>query len=330
MNSFRPVVCLVGPTGTGKSAIAIRLAACFDGVVINADSRQVYRDFPIITAQPTAEEQSRIPHRLYGFLDTRERISAGLWAGMAKEIISRTLEEGKLPILTGGTGLYLRALLDGMADIPPVPIQIDRQLENECRTQGLAALHELLAGLDPVCAARIHPHDRQRTLRALAVYRATGRPLSWWQQHTPQPPAWNVLRLALGLPLAELTPLLARRIRSMIRQGAKDEATRALELCPDGSAPGWSGIGCAELYDWLRGTLDDAALVATWTAHTRAYAKRQLTWFRADHRLQWFSPDSGEKVRQRVEEFLSGKGRAWTNPVSDACPAGRPALQERQ
>ncbi len=300
-----PVICIAGPTGAGKSRIALMLAERLGGVIVNADSRQVYRDFPLITAQPSAAEHALARHTLYGFLDTRESISAGRWAEMAGQTVRAVLAEGRLPILVGGTGLYLRALLDGMADIPPVPRHTHEALIQMCRSQGLASLYERLHHVDPVCAARIHPHDRQRILRALEVFEATGKALSWWQANRQQPGApWPVLRLGIGMDLAALTPLLARRIETMLEAGAIEEAERARTRCDDPRTPGWSGIGCVELYAYLTGTLDAVQLRRVWLANTRAYAKRQLTWFRADKRLEWFAPDALPAVLSRVRAWL--------------------------
>jgi tRNA dimethylallyltransferase len=300
------VICLSGPTGTGKSDAALHLAETFDGVVVNADSRQVYRDFPLITAQPGQAASARRPHALYGFLDAHERMSAGRWAALAGETVRAALAAGRPPILTGGTGLYLRALLDGLADIPPVPEAIHEAILRACKEDGPAILHEQLRRVDPVSAARLHPHDRQRIVRALEVHEATGRPLSWWQaERTPPGPPWRVLRLGLDLPLPELAPLLARRIDRMLEAGAVAEAEAALSRCPDGAAPGWSGIGCAELFAYLRGELDMDALRRLWLANTRAYAKRQMTWFRADARLTRFKPGEHAALEKAVAEFFA-------------------------
>ena len=286
------VVCLVGPTGVGKSAVALRLAEQFKGEIINADSRQVFEAFPIITAQPSQEEQATCPHRLYGFLKTDARFSAGAWGEKALAHIERTA----FPLLVGGTGLYLRAFFDGIVDIPPIPDDILARLTETCRIEGSPALHRKLQEIDPAYAARIHENDRQRIVRALCVYEATGKTFSWWHGQTPPPREADVLRIGLRLPLDTLTPLLARRIDLMLEAGALDEARAEYASFPDGTLPGWSGIGCRELHSYLSGALPLDAARELWIKNTRAYAKRQLTWFNADSRIQWFAPDEGKEI----------------------------------
>lgn len=303
------VLCLAGPTGTGKSHLALRAAEKFHGAIINADSRQVYRDFAIITARPAPEDEARCPHRLYGFLNTQEKISAGTWAQLALTQIETLQKEGFLPILTGGTGLYLRAILDGIVDIPNIPPEISTRLLRQCAQNGPESLYSSLQEIDPLYAARVHPRDRQRIVRALEVHAATGKTFSWWHAQTPPPPPLRVLRIGLGLPLDQLTPLLEQRIRRMLENGALDEAAHAWERCSDPQAPGWSGIGCSELSAVLRGELTLQQAVFLWMKHTRAYAKRQLTWFRADPHIHWFTPETASEVLPLIDAWLSDTSR---------------------
>jgi tRNA dimethylallyltransferase len=301
----RRVICLVGPTGCGKSDLAATVADMTDGVVINADSRQVYRDFPIITAQPDARTRQRTPHRLYGWLRTEPRLSAGHWARLAAGAAATALEQGKTPILAGGTGLYVRALLDGLADIPAVPQAVRMQVLDECARRGTTAMHARLAACDPGLAGRLHPNDRQRILRGLEVWQATGRPLSAWQREAEgAAPDWEVLRLGLFLPLADLKPVLKARIEAMLAAGAVEEARAAWSRCPNPDAPGWTGIGCAEMLACAQGSLPERALLDAWLRRTRAYAKRQLTWFRADPRIVWFTPGARTDALEAVAAFL--------------------------
>ncbi len=291
------VVCLMGPTGAGKTAASLALAGDFPATMINADSRQIYRDFSILTARPTPEEEAVCPHRLFGFLPTEEKLGAGEYARLAGAAIAEEHAQGRVPLLVGGTGLYFRALLDGMADIPPVPEHVAAAWRTRCDAEGPAALHTRLTEVDPATAARLHPNDRQRICRALEVHEATGKPLSWWHERPPAKSPFRALRLFLELPLTELEPRLARRIDLMIEAGALDEARAALTRCADPTAPGWSGIGCREVYAHLMEDLPLEACKALWLRNTRAYAKRQLTWFRAEKNLVRLAPDDIPQIR---------------------------------
>ncbi len=300
MDAQKPVLCVMGPTGAGKSATALLLAENLNGVIINADSRQVYQDFSIITARPNAQDESRCPHELYGFLATEDKLSAGRWAALAAQRIQNAHAQGKMPILVGGTGLYMKALLEGIAEIPAIEPTISAALLKRCSHEGAPSLHEELSGIDPDYAAKIHPNDKQRIVRALEVFYGTGQTFSAWHKQTPPAPAWSVLRMGIGLSLAELEPILQLRVEAMLEQGALDEAQKALHVCPNINAPGWSGIGCAELAAHLQGRIDLTEAKRLWIANTRAYAKRQLTWFRGDVRIAWFAPKDEQAVLAHV------------------------------
>lgn len=299
------VICLVGATGTGKTAAVLTLAAHYPITVINADSRQVYRDLPIITAQPGSEEQARCPHRLYGFLDLNTAISAGRFVQAARRELAACREAGRVPVLVGGTGLYLRALAGGLADIPDIPSQVRARVLQWCTQAGPEALHVHLSTLDPVYATKIHPRDRQRVCRALEVHQATGRTLSWWhdQSVVGRDPLLNIV--GLKLPRADLHARLARRIDLMLEMGAVAEIKNAWQACPQRSAPGFSGIGCRELLDHVDGctTLDQARQL--WLHRTRAYAKRQETWFNAIEKIHWIAAgDTAALLNMVRQSFL--------------------------
>ena len=285
-----PVLCLAGPTGSGKTAAAIMLAQALGGEVINADSRQVYADFPIITAQPLPQERAACPHHLYGFLPTQEKIAAGAWAEQAAALAKAVYARGHIPLIVGGTGLYFKTLLHGIAEIPPVDAAISAALTAQCQERGSAALYAELQTIDAAYAAKIHPNDRQRIVRALEVAQGTGHTFSWWHKHGTQKALCCGSLFGLHITLEGLTPRLDSRIDAMLAAGALQEAQQALLACPDAHAAGWSGIGCAELHAHLRGTLPWQEARALWMKNTRAYAKRQLTWFKAQSELQWFAP----------------------------------------
>ncbi len=312
-------LCVVGPTGSGKTAATLTLAGRWPVGVINADSRQVYRDFPIITAQPAEDERRVCPHLLYGYLECSAKISAGQWAARATVCVDELAGQGRLPVLSGGTGLYVRALFDGMAEIPAVAPEIAAGLEREALAPGgLERLYQRLRAMDPAYAGRIHPNDRQRIVRALEVGEGTGKPLSWWHIHPEgmgrggqegalaRPEAGReVLRIGLSVPRPLLLTRLAARIEAMIAAGALEEARRVKELYPDRSAPGWSGIGCAELFSFLEGEISFAECKDLWLRNTAAYAKRQMTWFRADKRVRWIAHDDEAGLFELAEDFLS-------------------------
>ncbi|MDR2744866.1 MAG: tRNA (adenosine(37)-N6)-dimethylallyltransferase MiaA [Desulfovibrio sp.] len=285
-----PVVCLAGPTGTGKTAMALDLAGELGGEVINADSRQVYADFPVITAQPTDAERARCPHHCYAFLPTDQKTSAGRWAEAACAAARAALSRGRAPLLVGGTGLYFQTLLRGVADIPPADPAVGAALGARLDDEGLPALRGELVRVDAAYAARIHPNDRQRIFRALEVFYATGRPFSWWHANAGTRALCSGPLIVLGADLDVLTPRLARRIDRMIAGGAFEEARRALIACPDTAAPGWSGIGAAEALACLQGKIGREECARLWLKNTRAYAKRQLTWFRARAEARFVAP----------------------------------------
>ena len=279
------IIILAGPTASGKSALALRLADRFGGEIVNADSMQVYRELRVLTARPTPEDEARVPHHLYGFLSVRETCSAAEWAARARAVIAEITARGCIAFVIGGTGLYLKALLDGLSPIPEVPADVRATARARVRDEGSAALHAELARLDPEAAARIAPSDAQRVARAWEVAIATGRPLSDWQKMVPtggllaQAPA-PVHRFVLVPPRALLYERCTARLENMVEAGALDEvqALDALNLPAD--APAMKALGVAQLRAHLRGEIDLADALAAAATATRRFAKRQMTWFR--------------------------------------------------
>lgn len=279
--SAPPVVIVAGPTASGKSALALALAEAFDGDVINADSMQIYRELEILTARPGPAETARAPHRLYGVLPGGERCSAGRWRDMALAEIAACHAAGRLPLLVGGTGLYLRALERGLAPVPEIPPEYRRAAAALHREIGGAALHRRLAARDPVAAARLRPSDTQRLIRAWEVLEATGRPLAEWQTDGDDAaPPFRFLRLVCLPPRPALYAACDARFRRMVERGALDEVRALLRLGLDPALPVMKALGVRELADHLAGTIPlDAAIAAAQQA-TRNYAKRQTTWLR--------------------------------------------------
>jgi tRNA dimethylallyltransferase len=304
--SVATLLCLVGATGTGKTAAALALASAFGGAVINFDSRQVYAGLPVVTAQPTPQERAVCPHALYGYLPIDTAVRAGSFAAEIMAQVEACRQQGLVPILVGGTGLYLKSLVDGLAPIPDIDPHVRQELARECAVLGSPALHARLRAVDPDYAARIHPNDPQRVCRALEVFAATGKTLTWWHGQTRRPEGLRVLKIGLRADLAALTPRLERRIGLMLEAGALDEVRQAYAACPRRDAPGFSGIGCPELLAVLLDRLDMAQARADWLRSTRAYAKRQLTWFNKDRDIVWHDPADTAGMVGRAGVFLAG------------------------
>jgi tRNA dimethylallyltransferase len=272
-----PVALIAGPTASGKSALALALAEREHGIVINADSAQIYRDLPILSAAPSEADKARAEHRLYGVRDGALACSAADWAALAKSEILRAHDLGKLPILVGGTGLYLRTLLDGIAPVPP----IDPEVRKTVRDRRVEANRRELLRLDPEAAARLGPSDTTRVARALEVVKSTGTTLKEWQSEREGGIA-DEISLA---PLILLPPrdwLYARcdaRFAAMVEQGAIAEVERLLERHLYSSLPVIGAIGVPEIAAYLRGEIDHEGMIAAGSQATRRYAKRQYTWF---------------------------------------------------
>jgi tRNA dimethylallyltransferase len=289
VEGHKPVLVIAGPTASGKSALAAHLARDFDGIVINADSMQVYRDLPILTAQPSAAEMAAVPHRLYGFLALDDVCSAERWAALARREVDAAHGAGKLPILCGGTGLYLRALMHGFSPIPDVPADVRQAARDLLDEIGSAALRERLTHGDPESAARLHANDRQRIVRAWEVLQATGRPLSEWQKLPPAAPADLTFLTFVLLPeRAALYQACDRRFLAMLEQDAMAEVRRALDLYPDlyrpDRSPPEGGAKALGFWDLARHAWEGSEVsgdtIAAAQQMTRNYAKRQMTWFR--------------------------------------------------
>ena len=274
-------VVLGGPTASGKSALALAIAREFGGTVINADSLQVYRELPILTAQPAAEARAALPHRLYGFLSASERCSVARWAALARAEIDAALAAGRLPTVVGGTGLYLRSLLHGLAPVPEIPADVRERAKQSLAELGKAAFHAELARRDPRMAARIRPSDSQRMVRAWEVMEATGRSLADWQAHQDSARPNDGPHFLTLVLMPERAPLYAAcdaRFRAMVEEGALAEAAALQSLDP--GLPAFKALGLRELIAHLRGECSLEAAIAAAQQATRRYAKRQMTWLR--------------------------------------------------
>jgi len=278
----KPILILAGPTASGKSALGISIAEKFNGVVINADSMQLYRDLRVLTARPTPEEEARVPHKLYGLLDGAERGTVARWLELARVAIAETIADGRLPILVGGTGLYFKALTEGLADIPPLPMEAEAEAARLLQEKGAAGLHAALGAIDAETADQLRPSDSQRLVRAHAVRLGTGRGLAAWRQEGNAPALSNpACRLLLRPPREILYARIDRRFEGMMNAGALEEA-RAVAVRADipENAPMRKAHGLPELIAFLEGRMSREAAITQAKANTRHYAKRQTTWFR--------------------------------------------------
>jgi len=300
----RPFIIVAGPTASGKSALALAIARKFDGVIVNADSMQVYRELAILTARPGQAELDAAPHRLYGVLPASERCSAGRWRAMAMAAMAE--QPAKLAIVTGGTGLYLRALRQGLSPIPDIPADVQREGAGLLARIGAPALHRELETLDAQTALRLQPGDSQRILRAWLVVKATGRALSDWQREVPLADTGPCLTFTLLPPREQLYGAIDGRFRRMVEQGAIEEARDFLTLGLDPSLPAMKAVGLRELGRMLAGETSLETAIAAAQQGTRRYAKRQITWLRhqipeAEAVNEQFSerilPDSFAKIR---------------------------------
>jgi tRNA dimethylallyltransferase len=274
------VLIIAGPTASGKSVLALELADMFGGTVINADSMQIYRDPRILTARPGAIAEARAPHRLYGFLDAGERGSAAQWCALALDEIAAVIRAGRLPIVVGGTGLYLLALERGLARIPKIPEEIRREAIDLYRLLGGVEFRQRLAGLDPAGAGRLPPGDRQRLVRAYEVVRATGTTLATWQQRPRPSSPYRFSTILLMPPREWLYAACETRFVRMIEAGALAEVAALADRRLDPDLPAMKALGVPELLHHLHGELSLEGAVEAGQRRTRQYAKRQMTWFR--------------------------------------------------
>ena len=288
---------IAGPTASGKSGLALRLAEAVGGELVNADSMQLYRDLRVLTARPAATDLNRATHHLDGVADGAEAWSVGRWLRAAAEVLADIAARGRDAIVVGGTGLYFRALTHGLADIPAVPDTVRSEVEAMFAEIGEPTFRSGLADLDSAAEARIAPGDRQRLVRAMAVARATGRPLSAWQAETATPLLRNFNAVVLDPPRAELYARCNARLCQMVEMGALEEVRALVARGLDPALPVMKALGVPEFAAHLRGeaTLDEALAAARQS--TRRYAKRQTTWFRGQT-PDWPSIDAAESEAQ--------------------------------
>ena len=311
---MRPhALALMGPTASGKTACALALAQRLGGEIVSVDSALVYRGLDIGAAKPTADEQAQVTHHLIDLREPWQPYSAAEFASDARIAINDIVARGKVPILAGGTGLYFRALLDGLSDMPEADDAVRAQISTEAQAQGWTALHAQLAEVDPIAAARIHATDAQRIQRALEVYRLSGRPISAWQREARgQRLPLKVLKLVLAPPeRAILHARIERRFDAMLEAGFLDEV-RALRSLPPLQAhptpldlPALRAVGYRQAWEYLEGGSSPAEFRERAIAATRQLAKRQFTWLRGEPDARWFDPlTHADALDAAVVDFL--------------------------
>ncbi len=304
------ILVVAGPTASGKTGLAVRLAKEFDGEVVSADSMQIYEHMNIASAKPTEEEMQGIPHHLLSIVSPFEPFSVAEYVKRAKEAISGILSRGKLPIVAGGTGLYISSLVDNIQFAEETPDSgVRKRLLEEAEQKGIQLLYDRLKEIDPQAAENIHPNNTKRVVRALEIYETTGLTLTEQNQRSRQvPPEFSSFMLALSPAREVLYERIDKRVDEMEKMGlfSETEKLRAMGLTKDMQS--MQGIGYKEAFDYLDGIYTKEECIETIKQATRRYAKRQLTWFRRDMRYHWIDPTKEESILSALEAFT------WKNP----------------
>ena len=299
------VVVICGPTGIGKTAVGIQLAEKMGGEIVSADSMQIYRYMDIGTAKPTADEQTRIIHHMIDIVDPDEDFDAVRFAEMAREKVMQLHQRGVTPLVVGGTGLYIKALLQGLFQSNPVDPKTRERLMKEAVENGSGILYDRLKRVDPNTADRLHPNDSHRIIRALETIESTGQSISEHQQaHGFADEPFNALKICLQIDRQKLYDRIDQRVDFMIEAGFVDEVKKLLGMDYSADLKSMQSIGYRHMADFLEGRLSWDECVRTLKRDTRRFAKRQFTWFGADQQIQWYEPDQLNEIVRLVEGFL--------------------------
>jgi len=299
------VIVICGPTASGKTSVAIELAAIFNGEIIGADSMQIYRYMDIGTAKPTLQEQARIPHYMIDIVDPDQHFDARLYAQMAQNQAVELAFRDIVPFVVGGTGLYIKAFVHGLFQAEPANHDIRKSLNAEAQSRGTDSLHQRLSQFDPETAAKIHSNDTYRIIRALEIYEITGKTISeYHREHRFQDAPFRVLKIGLKIDREQLYDRINHRVDVMIAAGFVDEVKALLD---QGYAPdlkSMQSIGYRHMVDFIRGDLPWDEALRTLKRDTRRYAKRQLTWFKANTEIIWYEPDRFDDIQLAIKKFL--------------------------
>ena len=312
----RPVVVIVGPTAVGKSRVAVEVARAFETEVLTADSRQVYRGMDIGTDKPALEERQGVAHRLIDLVNPDEPFNAGLYRRQAINEIERLYQDSRLPLVVGGTGLYVRTLLRGLCDAPPADPIVRAALRREAKGQGHDRLYATLVEVDPAAAARLHPRDESKVIRALEVYRLSGRRMSEFQhEHGFAEKPFSALIIGLNRDRGALYRRIDERIDQQLAHGLIEETAQLLAKGYRRTSSAMKSLGYRQVAEHLAGECDAAEMVQRFKRDTRRFSKRQMTWFRKEPGIQWLTIEESEPVRQtatlvigQVDRFLATLG----------------------
>ena len=300
-----PIIIIAGPTAIGKTAGAIELCRRFSGEVIGADSMQIYRHMDIGTAKPTPAERACVPHHLIDIIPPDAPFDAARYASAARRIIADLHRNRRLPFVVGGTGLYIKALTRGIFQMPPIDPAVRQRLKKTADEEGSAVLHRRLVQIDPGAAEKIHPNDTYRLLRALEVLEGTGRTISDLQRnHRFGESPFLALKFGLSMERERLYDRIDRRVDAMMDAGFPEEVRRLLAMGYGPELKSMQSIGYRHMTDYLQGRLPLAEAVDTLKRDTRRYAKRQMTWFRADPEIGWTPPQQIDEMAERIKKFL--------------------------
>ena len=309
----KPVVVMVGPTAVGKSRVAIEVAKAFETEVLTADSRQVYRGMDVGTDKPLPEERQDVPHRLIDLVNPDESFNAGLYRRRALDEIERLYRDRRLPLVVGGTGLYVRTLLKGLCAAPPADPIVRAALRQEAKDEGPDRLYGRLAAVDPVTAVRLHPRDESKVLRALEVYQLSGRRMSEFQQeHGFAERPFSALIIGLNRDRAALYRRIEERIDWQLAHGLIEETKQLLARGYQRDSAAMKGLGYRQVAEHLAGEYDAVEMVRRFKRDTRHFSKRQMTWFRKEPGIQWLTLEESESARHTAELVIGQVDRFLT------------------
>ena len=299
------IIVICGATGIGKTSVSIKLAQKLAGEIVSADSMQIYRYMDIGTAKPTPAELAQVPHHMIDIVEPDEDYDAVRFSKQARHRIADIVRRGRLPVIVGGTGLYIKSLLHGLFQSKPIAAEIRTRLKKEAEKNGSQALHQRLQQLDPHTAARLHPNDSYRILRALETIEATGKSISeLHQEHGFEDDPFDALKIGLQMDRRQLYNRIDRRVDLMVEAGLVDEVTKLLKMGYTAQLKSMQSIGYRHMVEFLEGKMPWDECIRTLKRDTRRFAKRQFTWFGADQQIQWFEPGQLHEMLRKAEDFL--------------------------